>query len=271
MATLARFIFGSSLALTAAALLSGCPDPQTNFEEFQQAWCTPRNIMETFSYCSCSVDSDCGDPQSGWVCNGDGSCQTGCRGADGNSCPEGVDCDSMDSSIGKCAIGCSTAPAAVGEPDGLYFFSLTAGVSPNKPAPLLITLTTDSGGPTGLQFTMEVQPVDADDRMTIVGDPFTVGPFAINGDGSFEADWGEVSVPGETNPLTPSVLTAEIVTIGALCSGEPDSCGIITGQVLAPVMLDLAGSTFYMEKIDDLADHTEPPFLNCAGDTANPL
>ena len=119
MAKLARLIFGSSAALTVAALLSGCPDPQGKFEEFKQAWCTPRNIMETFSYCSCSVDSDCGGPQSGWVCNGDGSCQTGCRGTDGNSCPEGVGCDSTDKSIGKCAIGCETAPATLGEPDGL--------------------------------------------------------------------------------------------------------------------------------------------------------
>jgi hypothetical protein len=270
MAKPLRFLAGSLAALLCAGALAGCPDPDVEFEEFNARWCTPENIRETFSYCPCDNDAQCGDGDSGWVCDG-GSCVTGCRGADGNNCQPGVECSSTDSSVGKCAIGCDTAPAALGEPDGLYFFSLVPPQSPKKPAPLLATLTTTADGSTGLSFSLELQPVDAEDRMTQVGDPFTVGPFEVNADGSFEADWGPFAVPGETNPLTPSVLEADIVTLGALCTMQDDVCGIASGQITSPVVLDIAGSTFYMEKIDDIADHTEPVLLNCAGDTGNTL
>jgi len=270
MAKALHLIFGSSAALLGAALLTGCPDPGGAFEQFKQEWCTPRNIMETFSYCSCETDDQCGDGTSGWVCEG-GSCTTGCRGSGGNGCPIGIDCSSTDERVGKCAIGCDTAPAALGEADGLYFFNLVAAQSPKKPAPLLVTLTTEAAGPTGLQFSLEVQPVDATDRMTTVGETFTVGPFAINGDGSFEADWGSVTVPGETNPLTASELGADLITIGALCSMQDYACGIVNGAITSPVTLPLDGSTFYMEKIETIADHSEPPILNCAGDVGGAL
>lgn len=49
----------------------------------------------------CEVDSDCGDMSSGRVCI-DGACAPGCRGMDGNGCPEGQMCTSTGSEAGVC-------------------------------------------------------------------------------------------------------------------------------------------------------------------------
>jgi uncharacterized repeat protein (TIGR01451 family)/MYXO-CTERM domain-containing protein len=51
--------------------------------------------------CSCSVDSDCGDAMSGQVCEPD-ICIPGCRGVNGNGCPIGQMCTSMDETVGQC-------------------------------------------------------------------------------------------------------------------------------------------------------------------------
>lgn len=50
----------------------------------------------------CKEDSDCGNATSGSVCGPLNACISGCRGADGNGCPTGLDCTSTDSTIGMC-------------------------------------------------------------------------------------------------------------------------------------------------------------------------
>ncbi len=74
----------------------------------------------------CVVDSQCDpDPKSGMVCSADNTCVEGCRGADGNTCPDGQVCSSLTQTIGVCKPGdegeavlaegsgilCSTRPA----------------------------------------------------------------------------------------------------------------------------------------------------------------
>jgi uncharacterized repeat protein (TIGR01451 family) len=49
----------------------------------------------------CEKDSDCGDAASGRVCV-DRHCQPGCRGADGNGCPDQQMCTSTTSMVGMC-------------------------------------------------------------------------------------------------------------------------------------------------------------------------
>jgi uncharacterized repeat protein (TIGR01451 family)/MYXO-CTERM domain-containing protein len=54
-------------------------------------------------HCGCLMDSDCGGPMSGKVCDSVPSvCIDGCRGMGGNGCPTGDMCTSMDSTIGEC-------------------------------------------------------------------------------------------------------------------------------------------------------------------------
>jgi hypothetical protein len=49
----------------------------------------------------CATDMDCGDPSSGRICV-NRMCQPGCRGADGNGCPDGMLCTSTNSMAGMC-------------------------------------------------------------------------------------------------------------------------------------------------------------------------
>jgi uncharacterized repeat protein (TIGR01451 family) len=49
----------------------------------------------------CETDSDCGEMNSGNICL-DGACTPGCRGVDGNGCPEGQMCTSTGSEAGVC-------------------------------------------------------------------------------------------------------------------------------------------------------------------------
>jgi len=163
-------------------------------------------------------------------------------------------------------VGGSCTPPAAGEVDGEYLFALVVELSATKPAPLKATLTTTDGA-AGLEFTLDLQPLSAEDRVTEVGPPFSVGPFPVDADGGFDADWGTITVPAETNPISASELTAELQTLGRLCPGD-FFCGIANGQVTSPAPIDVTGSDWTMES---LATFVEPPKLNCAGDLADPL
>jgi uncharacterized repeat protein (TIGR01451 family) len=73
--------------------------------------CVPGNVCSsvdaTIGQCfQCLVDSDCGGPTSGTVCDGaTHSCKPGCRGMNGNGCMPGNVCSSVDATIGQC-FGC---------------------------------------------------------------------------------------------------------------------------------------------------------------------
>jgi fimbrial isopeptide formation D2 family protein len=60
--------------------------------------------QDNSTFCGCDKDSDCGDQKSGKVCDIGQTerCMNGCRGVDGNGCPDGFECTSQDSSIGQC-------------------------------------------------------------------------------------------------------------------------------------------------------------------------
>jgi MYXO-CTERM domain-containing protein len=49
----------------------------------------------------CAEDNDCGDGASGLICD-QGACRPGCRGLDGNGCPDGQVCSSEDGEAGVC-------------------------------------------------------------------------------------------------------------------------------------------------------------------------
>jgi len=150
--------------------------------------------------------------------------------------------------------------------DGPYFVALTPSVSAKKPIALEVQLTTTIGA--GVLAEMTVQPLDANDRMTKVGEPFTVAPFVVESDGTFVANWGVVTLPAEANPMAPEALVLDVTQDGSLC---PSVCGMVTGEITSPVKLDLAGSTFAMQKGATAESHGEPPTLNCEGDVANSL
>ena len=56
----------------------------------------------------CHLDSECGDTKSGMVCDSK-ECVAGCRGTDGNGCPDGEQCTSMNATVGECVMPTSGA------------------------------------------------------------------------------------------------------------------------------------------------------------------
>jgi uncharacterized repeat protein (TIGR01451 family) len=69
--------------------------------------------------CGCLMDSECGGPTSGRVCDGGLSkCSPGCRGTGGNTCPAQFVCTSTDHQIGRCVPIAAPVDAGVdGPPD----------------------------------------------------------------------------------------------------------------------------------------------------------
>jgi uncharacterized repeat protein (TIGR01451 family)/MYXO-CTERM domain-containing protein len=62
----------------------------------------PKVASDDVAKPECTKDSECGKDTSGKVCGPAGTCIDGCRGKDGNGCPEGKVCDSLTQSIGMC-------------------------------------------------------------------------------------------------------------------------------------------------------------------------
>lgn len=163
---------------------------------------------------------------------------------------------------GSTGVGGGCAAPAAEDFDGDYLLSLVVMLSPDKPAPFRATLTN-----TEAEFSLSLQPLHADDRSSDVDSPFMLGPFALNMDGTFEADFGTITIPPDTNPVSGSELVADVVLLGKLCPAD-FLCGKANGMVTSPAPIPLDGSDWTMEKLDTFM---EPPKLNCAGDLAAPL
>jgi hypothetical protein len=64
----------------------------------------------------CTADSECGDAQSGKVCNDDKTCVDGCRGNGTRGCTAGLECTSKTDSVGVCVIPAKDAGPDVEPP-----------------------------------------------------------------------------------------------------------------------------------------------------------
>jgi len=138
---------------------------------------------------------------------------------------------------------------------GDYLFALSARLLPTKPILGIGTITITQGA-SGPELSFSLQPLDAKDKKTPVGDPLVGGPFPISADGSFVADLGNIQVTGAANPISGSdlVTTATLTGApGALCKPADFFCGDVTGIVSKPLAnYDLApGSHFTFQRITD--------------------
>ncbi|MFO0613274.1 MAG: hypothetical protein U0414_11825 [Polyangiaceae bacterium] len=160
--------------------------------------------------------------------------------------------------------GCSAPMPA--EIDGQFLFSLSAKLKPKKAIAFLMDVTTtDSGGQ--LMMAFKATPLSGTDHTTPVGAPIDIAPFPVNADGTFEASLGTITVSGDANPITPgSDIVATVNLQGQLCAEKPDFfCGTVTGQVMMPIMYDLAGSTFTLQRVMGALPF---PQIDCAGTPA---
>ncbi len=146
-----------------------------------------------------------------------------------------------------------------------YYFTLSAVIVPTKPFVVDGTVTIDEAANT---VSFSFQPLRADDKTTPVGTPILGGPFPIQPDGSFEGDFGDISMHGDANPISGSELATELVLKGApggWCGASEFVCGDVEGIASKPLKdLDLKGSTFTMQKLSAPGVYPEP-VINCAG------
>ncbi len=168
--------------------------------------------------------------------------------------------------------GCA-APSKVGELDGEFLFVLSAKPAGAKKPVLFDTKLTTAMGASGLEFSMDFQPLQAVDRKTPVGTPLKLGPYPISKGGGFDAKFPPLTVVGDANPILPGQeITAEVEIIGKFCAPADFVCGIVNGNVTKPVPIDLSKpqSTFTMTRLTTPGAYPEPPKINCAGELAEP-
>jgi len=174
--------------------------------------------------------------------------------------PGGVDAASGDT--GPCL------PPAPGELTGQFVFALSAVIAADTPIVFLAQVSTVPD-PNGSALTLELQPLSAADRTSPVGSSVALGPLPIAADGAFQADLPPLVVAGEANPITGAEIEAQVTLTGRICAASDFFCGTVTGRVIRPLDLDLAGSTFAMERVTGAPP--AQPLINCARAQAAPL
>jgi hypothetical protein len=166
-----------------------------------------------------------------------------------------------------CADNPCAQPAA-GAIDGTYLWTVSTEFGPTTPILFHAELTTVAAAD-GLTLTFTAIPLSSTDRTTEVGTQASYGPYNVPASGCFEA--AHVAAPGTANPHTGTELAADILLAGQICAGTPLICGLVTGNVTAPVQAELTKSTFTFDPATAPGQYTEPPVINCAGDLAAPL
>lgn len=162
---------------------------------------------------------------------------------------------------------CSTNPSDA-EATGDYLFTLATNIAPSLPF-LFDADVTLSGG----MLSIVAQPLVAADRSTPVGASFTIGPIALDGGYCIDQDLPTIDVPGMANGVSGSDASATVQLVGSVCSPADFICGVIPkGTALVNgASLDIAGSTFTLERLSAPGVYPEPPTINCEMEKAAPL
>ncbi len=166
--------------------------------------------------------------------------------------------------------------ADMGDPDGgqqvdfsgSYLLSLATTLAPTSPLYIQADVMVDTSDFT-IDFVFQPLKTDNDgatpraDARTAVGPAITVTDIPLSASGQFEVDLGVVEVDGSANPISGGDIVANIQLKGFVLSTSK-WCGTASGDVTAPTMLPLAGSTFGTVKIDgDITAIT--PVAKCEG------
>ena len=133
------------------------------------------------------------------------------------------------------------------DPTGEWFFALSANL--DREAPLYFEISMAYDGETitasGQPLRYDADPLTGDpsaDPRSPVGDPVP-STSAYDAQGCFVMDFPDVLVTGEANPLTGRDIEGTVIVDGCIV-GENETVGVMRGQIVAPLMLNLEGSTF---------------------------
>jgi hypothetical protein len=128
---------------------------------------------------------------------------------------------------------------------------------------MVFTPTADDMGGTA-SFSFQPLSLDQGEILTpreFIGDPLVYDDIAIDVDGNFEIDMGDVMVTGMANPVTGSDIEANLVVTGKILDVDT-MCGELSGMLMSPLEFDLAGSTFAASRLaDDGSDPTTLPTM----------
>jgi hypothetical protein len=173
---------------------------------------------------------------------------------------------------GVCPPGSPDAEALSGN----FLLAVSPAFSAKTPIVFTAALTAESAGAGELRFSFDLTALSAADRRTPVGGSIgraeTTAPA-----GPFTLDFGEITVPGEADPIIPGApIVATVTLTGQLCGPDPSTgsvsflCGDASGTVTQPTKLNLAGSTWTARRITDPTALPEIT-INCALEAPNPL
>ena len=173
---------------------------------------------------------------------------------------------------GGCPPGSPDASALAGD----FLLAVSPAFSPATPIVFTAAVTAQSGAADELRFSFDLTALSAADRRTPVGG--SVGRAETTSPPNpFTLDFGQLTVPGEADPIIPGApIVATLTFTGQLCGPDPATgtvdflCGDASGSVTAPTALNLAGSTWTAARITDPAALPELT-INCAQEAPKPL
>ncbi len=142
--------------------------------------------------------------------------------------------------------------------NGTFLLGLAAVISPEPPFQFLADVELD-----GNTVTISLRGLDRFTRMLVDAPPLAAAGVPVDVTGRFEAVL-QGEIPGDANVLTGSTLTVDVTLIGRIRS-EDLFCGDANGMILAPIELDIAGSTIGAIRVEDgmVGDQLPDPLSAC--------
>lgn len=161
------------------------------------------------------------------------------------------------------------APPAPGVVRGPALLALETATSPGYPILFLGQVETpELDGKTAVEYVYRA--LDAQDRVTRVGDELKVGPYAIDDDGSFDAPTDRSTLPGSANAILPGVeIDSQLTLHGTICGVAGFYCGTVTGTVYFPVQGPTTGQ-FGLTLLESADEIPAQPRYGCEEDALAP-
>jgi len=132
-------------------------------------------------------------------------------------------------------------PSKIFDVTGHFLLAVSTTLSPGMPLQFVSDVTLTKTGDTAT-ISIQAQALRVDTR-TPTGNIITVAAQPVAADGTFSLPFGSTMVSGDANPITGSDIVADL-TLKGVTRSTNRLCGNITGMVLMPIALDLAGSTW---------------------------
>ena len=153
---------------------------------------------------------------------------------------------------------------------GQFLLAISTVIAPDLPMQFVATNTLMDDGSGGKVLKSCLQPLQLmQGTVTMprvpIGDPLCYDNIPVV-DGKFTIDAGVVMVTGMANPVTGGDIEATLIMAGSIISAD-FYCGDLTGQVMSPLMADLAGSTFAAVRLTDPMMLPLDVTKNCQGAT----